>query len=183
MRRPGFLTLPQIGGSQKSLLRRQFFQRGEPVLIVAGAVVRIAPFRRRFQFSGQRLYPLFPGEMPLCRQPHGEGEDLRLPGLGENRASLVLRNQRRQFEGARVRHAQRSYPTNPGEPSHAARRPRPTVLARQSARDQRVQSGGFDQPFFHQEGFERLGSQRRVRRDRLVLVLVFVRLPRDSMPY
>ena len=88
---PGFLARGERGGIGQSFFRRQALESGEPMMIVARAVVGLAAIGGGFEFRGQRGGPFLPGEIALLGKPDGERESLRLPGLGEDGAARVAR--------------------------------------------------------------------------------------------
>ena len=98
---PGLFAGEHLIPIRKTLCRHQFFQRREPVLVVARAIVRLAAIERGVKFLGERRCPLFPGEAASRGKAHCESEGLGLPGLREDRTAFIARKrgQRRELLG------------------------------------------------------------------------------------
>ena len=99
---PRFFPRQHFALIRESLASDQMFQRRQPMLVVARAVVRFAPIGGGLEFLGQRSRPLFPGEMALRGKPYCQRKGLGLPGLREDRTALIARQrgQRRQSLGS-----------------------------------------------------------------------------------
>jgi len=64
-------------------------ESGEPMVIVARAVIGLAALARCGKFGPQRRRPFAPAEEAGFGQPDGERESMSLPRLGEDRAAFV----------------------------------------------------------------------------------------------
>ena len=138
---PGVLSRLQRDRIGQALVRDQALQGGQPVLVVARAVVGFAASGGRPQFVRQGRGPLGPGEVAALRERDRERERLGLPRLGEHRAVLVTRQpERRQALGLQhlVRPARGGHPTSRVGPCRAARPARPTTRGRRSAPSRRA---------------------------------------------
>jgi len=65
------------------------FESGEPMMIVARAVVGLTALARCGKFIPQRRRPFAPREEAGFGQLDGERESMGLPRLGEDRAAVV----------------------------------------------------------------------------------------------
>src|SRR5438445_237723 len=70
----------------------EFFQGRQPVLVVAGAVVRRAALGRGGELGGERVRPFAPGEDAARVQGNRYCEGLRLPRRLEDRPRVVARH-------------------------------------------------------------------------------------------
>src|SRR6185503_1380491 len=71
------------------------FERGQPMVVVARAVIRLTTVGSSFERCGEFAGPLLPREVAFPRQCYGEREGLRLPWFGEYRAVVVPRQLQR----------------------------------------------------------------------------------------
>ena len=78
---PGVGQAVKVGGAAGALRDHQTLQRGQPVLVVAAAVVTGAGGA---QLGAQGLGPLRPGEQAALVQLQRDGEGVRLPGRAEH---------------------------------------------------------------------------------------------------
>src|SRR2546425_3810593 len=86
------LALRQLVRENETFLGHQPLQRGEPVLVVAAAAVRLAAFLRGRDLTRELGRELLPGELPALVEHDGNRERLSLPGRGKYRSFLVARN-------------------------------------------------------------------------------------------
>src|SRR5438093_279113 len=86
------LAFRQLVRENEALLGHEPLQRGEPVLVVAAAVVRLAALLRGRDLTGEQGRELLPGELPALVEHDGKRERLSLPGRGKYRPLLVARN-------------------------------------------------------------------------------------------
>lgn len=76
---PGFLASQHRPRISEAFRRYQALERGQPMMIVTGAVIRLAAILSRFQLGRQLRGPLFPRKMALLEKSDGERERLRFP--------------------------------------------------------------------------------------------------------
>lgn len=78
----------------QSLAAHQALQSCQPVVIITGAIVRLATIGGGLKFGRQRVRPLSPREVGLRGEAHRQCEGLGLPGFSEYRPAFVTRQLR-----------------------------------------------------------------------------------------
>lgn len=98
---PGFFASKKGRRIAQARLSHEPLQGSQPVMIIARAVIGLAPARSGLDFISESGRPLFPGEMSLFGKFDCERKGLGLPRLGEHRPTLVARKawERRQLLG------------------------------------------------------------------------------------
>src|SRR6516165_1165309 len=86
---PCFLALTEDGKISELLLGYQMFERRQPVLEIARAIIRFAAVRSRLELFAQGDRPLRPREVPRRGQLHSNRKHLCLPWFRKHGASLV----------------------------------------------------------------------------------------------
>jgi hypothetical protein len=99
---PGFFASKHLVWIGKSFRSHEMFERGQPVFVVGGTVVRVATICRGLEFIGQRRRPLFPGEVALSRKAHGQRKGLGLPGFGKDGTAFVARERGQGSEAVAI---------------------------------------------------------------------------------
>src|ERR1700692_1542362 len=113
---PSFLAREHRVWICKAFGGDQPLERGQPVVIITGAVVGLATIFCVLELGSERGRPLLPGEMTLLGKSHRERERLRFPRLGKDR-----------LRWNRIRRAQDSRPTYRHRPRRAATLAHPTA--------------------------------------------------------
>ena len=112
---PRFLPVDERRGIEQPLCLHEVLERGKPMVVIVRSIVRFTALRGRVKFAGQRRRPFLPREMTLLGELDGERERLRLPGLGEHRATVVAWEARQPRESvcakSTIRRGQDSRPT------------------------------------------------------------------------
>ena len=86
---PGFLAFEKRGRFGQTFRGDEFFECGQPMPIIARAVIGLTAIGGSFKFSGEGCCPLFPGKVARLGKLDSEREGLRLPWLCEDRSVLV----------------------------------------------------------------------------------------------
>src|SRR5215471_940258 len=130
---PRLLALPEGDAIEELLLGNQLFERRQPVLEIARALLRFAAPHHRLELCAQGGRPLRPREVPRRGQLHRQRKRLGLPGLRKHGAACVAGQQRRRREAlcsvVDVRPSQGSPPTYQCTGRRAPTLLRPTTRA------------------------------------------------------
>ena len=91
---PGFLASFKRTPVGQTFRGNKTFECSHPMLVITRAVVGLAAVYGRPEFICKRGRPLLPGKMALLRKFDGKRKGLRLPGLGEDRPTVIARQAR-----------------------------------------------------------------------------------------
>ena len=134
---PGLLARNQGRGIGQALRGDQVLESRKPMIIVMGTVVGFTGGRGGVELVGKPGCPLFPGEISLFGEFHGERKCLCLPRLGKYRLALILGKPRQRLEalGFRngIRRTQGNRPKDRDRWRRATRLALPTTPARRTA--------------------------------------------------
>lgn len=139
----------QIRWVRQVLCHSQMLQRGQPVMVVGAAVVRVSGGLGAGDLHRQGFRPFRPGESAVLVEFEGQGEGLSLPGFCEDRAVIVpgQAGQRCGIDGSRacdncVTPGQGRRPTDRDRPNPSPPPAAPTAPAPRIARYRRAAATG-----------------------------------------